>query len=95
MAALHLSEHEPFDLEKLTRHLIDNLPPQALPIFLRLRRKTDMTGTFKIRKTDLVKEGLTPRDTSEPIYMFDGARERYRALDDDMRSAIMEGRVRL
>lgn len=95
MAALHLSGHEPFNLDKLTTHLVENLPPHARPLFLRLRREADMTGTFKIRKTDLVKEGLTPRDPSEPIYLFDAETEHYRPLDETTRTAILEGRLRL
>jgi fatty-acyl-CoA synthase len=95
MAAIHLSEHESFDLEKLTRHLVNNLPPHARPLFLRLRRDVDMTGTFKIRKIDLIREGLTPRDASEPVYVFDQATRRYHILDEIMRGAIIEGRVRL
>ena len=95
MAAIHLSEHESFDLEKLTCHLIDNLPPHARPLFLRLRRDVDMTGTFKIRKIDLIREGLNPRDESEPVYVLDQAAQRYRLLDDATRDAIVDGRVRL
>jgi fatty-acyl-CoA synthase len=95
MAAIHLSEHEPFALENLTRHLVNNLPPHARPLFLRLRRDVDMTGTFKIRKIDLIREGLTPRDESEPVYVFDQATQRYHLLDDTTRGAIIEGRVRL
>ena len=54
-----------------------------------------MTGTFKIRKVDLVKEGLTPRDAEEPVYMLDADTGHYRALDEATRNAIMEGRLRL
>ena len=95
MAALHLSEYERFDLKKLSRHLVDNLPPHARPLFLRLRREADMTGTFKIRKVDLMKEGLTPRDASEPLYVFDSETGRYRILDETVREDILAGRLRL
>jgi fatty-acyl-CoA synthase len=95
MAALHLSEHDSFDLDRLSKHLIDNLPPHARPLFLRLRREADMTGTFKIRKVDLMKEGLTPRDANEPVYLFDADTGVYRLLDDAMRGDILEGRVKL
>lgn len=95
MAALHLSEHEAFDMDKLARHLIDNLPPHARPLFIRLRREADMTGTFKIRKVDLVKEGLAPRDATEPVYMLDADAACYRALDEKMREALLAGQLRL
>ena len=95
MAALHLSEYERLDLKKLSRHLVDNLPPHARPLFLRLRREADMTGTFKIRKIDLMKEGLSPRDGSEPVYIFDSESEIYRPLDDATRDEILEGLLRI
>lgn len=95
MAALHLSEHETFDLDRLSNHLVDNLPPHARPVFIRLRREADMTGTFKIRKVDLVQEGLTPRDINEPVYLFDADAGCYRELDAKTREAILEGRLRL
>lgn len=95
MAALHLSEFEKFDLEALSTHLAANLPPFARPLFLRLRHEADMTGTFKIRKVELVQEGLTPRDASEPIFMLDTKSQRYVPLDEATRQAILAGQLSL
>ena len=36
------------------------LPPYARPIFLRLRPEMEITGTFKLRKVELVKDGFDP-----------------------------------
>jgi len=91
MAAILLSEHEPFDLDALSFHITQNLPAHARPIFLRLQRAMDMTGTFKIRKLELMREGLSPSDQDEPVYWLHQETHRYRILDDSMRSNIKSG----
>ena len=35
-------------------------PPYARPLFLRIRKNMDLTGTFKYSKTDLVRQGFDP-----------------------------------
>jgi fatty-acyl-CoA synthase len=95
MAALLLSDHEPFDLDTLARHLTHHLPPHARPVFLRLQRAMDMTGTFKIRKVDLMREGLSPSRPEEPIYWFHQEQARYLPWDEATRLAVDEGRIRL
>jgi fatty-acyl-CoA synthase len=91
MAAILLSEHEPFDLDALGLHITQNLPVHARPIFLRLQRAMDMTGTFKIRKLELMREGFSPSDQDEPVYWLHQETHRYRILDDSMRSNIKSG----
>ena len=38
---------------------------------------------------------LSPRDGSEPVYIFDSESEIYRLLDDATRDEILEGRLRI
>merc|ERR1719278_603876 len=47
-----------FDLDRFLANLQAELPSYAIPLFLRLVRNLDITGTFKIRKLDLVREGF-------------------------------------
>ena len=54
------------DLAALRDHLISRLPPYARPLFLRIRKNMDLTGTFKYSKTELVRQGYDP-DTSNDI----------------------------
>jgi fatty-acyl-CoA synthase len=91
MAAILLSDHEPFDLDRLSGHIIQNLPAHARPVFLRLQRAMDVTGTFKIRKLDLIREGLAPNNPEEPVYWLHHETNRYHLLDESARSMIESG----
>ena len=95
MAAILPSDEEFLDLKALAEHLARNLPHHARPVFLRIRREMDMTGTFKLRKIDLVREGIEPSDSDETVLWLDHASGHYRVLDPDTRREIMEGRLRL
>jgi len=95
MAAILPSEETALDLDTLADHLARNLPNHARPVFLRIRREMDMTGTFKLRKIELVREGIEPSSTAEAIHWLDQESGRYRELDHETRTAIVEGRLRL
>ncbi len=60
---------EDLDLVGLYQHLKNALQPSARPVFLRISNETDTTGTFKYKKTDLVKQGFDPAKISDPVYM--------------------------
>src|ERR1700753_2439154 len=48
------------DLRGLAQHSLNSLPRYAVPIFLRLTSKLDYTGTLKLQKGRLKKEGIDP-----------------------------------
>lgn len=95
MAALHIPDHTQFLIDRFSNYLKDNLPPHARPLFLRLRNEADMTGTFKLRKIDLVKEALKPRNREEPVFIVDSITGHYRRLDEPTRQAVLAGTLRL
>ncbi|TTA69396.1 Long-chain fatty acid transport protein 1 [Bagarius yarrelli] len=53
-----------FNCEYFLREVQKTLPPYARPVFLRISPQVDTTGTFKIQKTRLQKEGFDPRVTA-------------------------------
>src|ERR1700742_39686 len=59
-----------FDITTLAEKLEGHLAPYARPVFLRLQPQIDVTGTFKQRKVDLVREGFDPSTISDPLYWF-------------------------
>jgi fatty-acyl-CoA synthase len=93
MAALVVKEG--FDLEALHAQLAKELPTYARPLFLRLRPEMEVTGTFKHRKVELVKEGFDPRATREPLYFADADKGRFVPLDAALFERIEVGEVRL
>ena len=69
------------DLAGLHAHLCANLPEYARPLFLRIQPQIDVTGTFKQKKVELVREGFNPAATSDPIYFNDPQARAFVPLD--------------
>jgi fatty-acyl-CoA synthase len=83
------------DLGALHAHLSANLPDYARPLFLRIQPKIEVTGTFKQKKIDLVREGFNPAATSDPIYFNDPKAQAFVRLDPALYRSIESGEVRL
>ncbi|KAJ6652983.1 hypothetical protein lerEdw1_010252 [Lerista edwardsae] len=71
------------------------LPPYARPIFLRLLPQVDTTGTFKIQKTRLQREGYDPHQTSDRLHFLDVKLGKYLPLDEHVYERIRAGKVSL
>jgi len=63
-----------FDITTLADYVDRELPAYARPIFVRLQREIETTGTFKYRKIDLVTDGFDPTRTKDPLYFRDPAK---------------------
>ncbi|XP_026329619.1 long-chain fatty acid transport protein 1-like [Hyposmocoma kahamanoa] len=84
------------DLHKLARDLVKELPPYAKPVFLRIMTSMDMTGTFKMKKTELQKEGFNPNNVKyDQIYYLDPKAGTYLPVDNDVYRRICSGEIRL
>jgi fatty-acyl-CoA synthase len=95
MAALVTGTGTGFDIAKLASALAGNLPAYARPLFVRLLPELEITGTFKQRKVELVKEGFDPAAIADPIYWLDHASGRYEPLTADTFAAINGGHIKL
>jgi len=84
-----------FDLPNLGKTLAANLPVYARPVFLRLLPEMEITGTFKMRKVELVKDGFDPSAIADPLYVLDPAANTYVPLDAARYADILSGRVKL
>ena len=82
-------------LADLRQHLAQRLPPYARPLFLRLKDGIDITGTFKHKKSDLVRDGFDPKATLDAIYFDDPAQQAYVRLDPALHARICAGELRL
>ncbi|XP_065211613.1 long-chain fatty acid transport protein 1-like [Planococcus citri] len=69
MAAI-LDENNTLDLTTLVDGLKKNLPSYAIPLFVRILSHVEMTGTYKMKKIDLQKEGFNPELTTDKIYFL-------------------------
>ena len=83
------------DLAALHTHLRSHLPDYARPVFLRIQSEIDVTGTFKQKKVDLVKEGFDPAKIPDAIYYNDAQSGGFVRLDAALHRRIEQGEVRL
>jgi len=84
-----------FDPEALAEKLDGELASYARPVFLRLRPELEITGTFKLKKADLVREGFDPDRVDDPLYWYDPAKGRYAPLTRAVFADIAAGRAKL
>jgi fatty-acyl-CoA synthase len=88
-----VSEDE-LDLAEFRRHLMDRLPPYARPLFLRIRKNMDLTGTFKYSKTDLAREGFNPAASDDAVYFNQLESGTFTRLDQQLYERIQMGAIR-
>jgi len=84
-----------FDIEALDAIVEDGLASYARPIFVRILPQMEITGTFKHRKVDLVREGFDPTKLTDRLYFRDPEKGRYVPLDLAAFERIGEGQIRL
>lgn len=78
MAAIQLNaDAGQFDVAKLYDDLFGDLPSYAIPLFLRILPKQELTGTFKIIKTQLKVDGFDIERFEDPIYKLSEKDGRY------------------
>lgn len=92
MAAI-LDVDQSVDLDELATGLKNVLPAYARPLFIRLLSKIDMTGTFKLKKLDLQKEGFDPSRIGDSLFYM-SANGKYSKLDEAAYEQIMNGALR-
>ena len=93
MAALVTNEN--FDIEALDSVVEEGLASYARPIFVRILPQMEITGTFKHRKVDLVREGFDPTKLTDRLYFRDPEKGRYVPLDLAAFERIGAGQIRL
>jgi fatty-acyl-CoA synthase len=93
MASL-VAENE-LNLSEFRKHLTNHLPTYARPLFLRIRKDLDVTGTFKYSKVDLAQQGFDPAASSDMLYFNDQESESFVPLDKTLYDRIQSGQIRL
>ncbi|XP_056630701.1 long-chain fatty acid transport protein 4-like isoform X2 [Diorhabda sublineata] len=93
MAAI-LDPEETVNLNELFEGLKKALPSYARPIFIRILRKIDLTGTYKLKKNDLQQEGFDP-SKGDNIYYLNINKGAYEKVTNDIYNKINDGILRV
>jgi len=94
MAAIVDTENV-LDLELFTKGIRASLPTYAQPIFLRVMKSLPLTGTFKLKKVDLQKEGFDVAKITDKLFFFDPKLKQYVELTQAIHDDICSGKIRL
>ena len=89
MASLTLNEDvKVLDLERFSAFIREALPSYAVPVFLRIDEDIDVTGTFKMLKGDLRKQGYDIEQIGGPVYVMKNGETGYTPLQADYVEAL-------
>ena len=83
------------DLAALVHSLKKLLPSYACPMFLRIVHNVDLTGTFKLQKNKLRKEGFDIGVIEDQLFYFDSKEKMYLSLDEIKYEQIIRGEIRM
>ncbi|MHA2326291.1 MAG: AMP-binding protein, partial [Promethearchaeota archaeon] len=91
MAAIKMKASTTFNPVDFAGFVNDRLPKYSIPIFLRVQNEIELTGTLKLRKVKLKKQGYDIDIIKDHIYLWNSATQYYNILTKDEYSAIITG----
>ncbi len=94
MAAIICNPGDSFKQEEISRFVVQSLPKYSIPIFIRIRDHLELTGSNKLRKSNLRKEGYNINDVKDPLYMWDSSIGGYTKFDNSKHQEIINGKLR-
>lgn len=101
MAALVLAEgvtESTFDLQGIAAHVLNALPRYAVPYFIRVTPQLDYTGTLKMQKGRLKRDGIDPKviaETGDKLFWLPSDGKSYVPFTEKDYEALKSGVVRL
>ncbi|XP_045704857.1 bile acyl-CoA synthetase [Phyllostomus hastatus] len=95
MAAVQLVPGQAFDGQRLYQHVRTWLPAYAVPHFIRIQDTLEITKTFKLIKSHLVREGFNVGVIADSLFVLDNQAQAFRPLTQEIYQAVCEGTWRL
>uniref|UniRef100_A0A914WZ87 Very long-chain fatty acid transport protein n=1 Tax=Plectus sambesii TaxID=2011161 RepID=A0A914WZ87_9BILA len=99
MAAIARSDKAPENakefLKDVGQRLCSSLPSYAVPIFIRLCKEVDKTGTFKLQKSKVQRQGFSILQCGgDELFYFDTTEKVYQPLTAAMEEDIRSGKYK-
>uniref|UniRef100_A0A915Q7S2 long-chain-fatty-acid--CoA ligase n=1 Tax=Setaria digitata TaxID=48799 RepID=A0A915Q7S2_9BILA len=76
---------------KIAEHVKKSLPSYAIPIFLRFCKNFERTGTYKLKKMNLQKEGYDLSRFHDEVFIWDFSIKSYRVFDERLQRELDDG----
>ena len=81
------------DLERLAEVVMERLPSYSRPVFVRIAQQIDSTGTYKLRKGRLQREGV--KECQDDLYYLNTEKRAYQPLNGDVYDEIVNQEIRI
>ena len=92
MAAITLKDGIQFDAQAFSLYAHRELPSFACPVFVRIEKEQNTTGTFKLVKGQLKKEAFHLDQIDQPVYIKKPNSKEYELLDQAFYAQILAGK---
>ena len=83
------------DLDGLAKHMRQNLPAYAVPRFIRIGQKVDVTGTFKFQKSKLKNAAYSVAEVEDDLYLLGRDAQAPEVMTGDLQNQVDKGDIRL
>lgn len=94
MASLMVEFASEINIDSLSKFISDSLPKYSVPVFLRIREKLALTGSYKITKVNLKKEGYDIEKIKDRIYCWDVTNKAYIPFDRNLHEQLKAGKLK-
>jgi acyl-CoA synthetase (AMP-forming)/AMP-acid ligase II len=94
MICIKLDEKKSFDTDLFSHFVAKNFPKYSIPIFIRIKDELEFTGTHKLRKVNLRKQGYDVNTIKDQVYFWDSTSNRYKNFDREQYQNLMNGRIK-
>ncbi|MFW9902675.1 MAG: long-chain-acyl-CoA synthetase [Candidatus Thorarchaeota archaeon] len=96
MAAIKLNPSLKFEIDNFSQFIIDVFPTYSIPVFIRIcEDELEITGPYKIKKTNLQREGYDLKLITDKIYLWNQQDKIYISLDNDIYQKLVNGQLRI
>ncbi|KAJ6219066.1 hypothetical protein RDWZM_004878 [Blomia tropicalis] len=87
--------NQTINMDYLYEECHKRLPIFAIPLFVRITSQIELTGSFKLSKTSLEKDGFDPSKIKDRIYFLDRKMQTYVPMDYQLYEDVQSGRLML
>ena len=87
--------NEDFSISGLYEYLLSHLPKYSIPVFIRISKEIEITGTFKYKKTDLAKDGFDPSIVKDIMYVVSQEENNFIDLNQNIFQKISNREMKL
>jgi citronellyl-CoA synthetase len=94
MICIKLNDRKSFNTDLFSEFVVKNLPKYAIPLFIRIKDELEFTGTHKLRKVNLRRQGYDINVIKDQIYFWDTASNKYKTFGRKQYQNIIEGKLK-